>query len=211
MRHRAVAVSRAREKAHVRWHQTEDRHELVSIPAASPFPATRADRSPEVSQANLRLGHRLRADGDHVSGVMHHRSCKERRLRSTRSVRRLVSRLPVVAPRHSVPKQRPNHRRTFPRRFLDFPSATDIFTQGLWEGSMRFVGAIGSDASKRCRPRSFDLVEVRTGRRGDGHGISQVNRIVSRRGSVPFGQPPRRLFLFLFGTAPPRGPPERGL
>ncbi len=67
---------------------------------------------------------------------------------------------------------------------------------------MRFIGAVGSDASQRCRPRSFDLVEVRTGRRGDGHGICQVNRIVSRRGSVPLGKPPRRLFLFLLGTPP---------
>lgn len=76
---------------------------------------------------------------------------------------------------------------------------------------MRFVGAIGSDASKRCRPRSFDLFEVRTGRRGDRHGTSQVKRIVSRRGSVPFGQPPRRLFLFLFGHPPDGGFAERGL
>ncbi len=58
----------------------------------------------------------------------------------------------------------------------------------------------------------FDLIEVRTGGRGDRHGISQVIRIVSRRGSVPFGSPPRRLFLFLFGTPlPVVGSTERGL
>lgn len=78
--------------------------------------------------------------------------------------------------------------------------------------SLGFIEVIGFEDFRRCRSRTLDLLKVRSGRRGDGHGICQVNRIVSRRGSVPLGPPPRRLFLFLFGTAPSWGrSAERGL